>query len=432
MGCGRRRTGWRTGMPHLCSAADRHRWWRPRRSADEGGTPVDGGRPDAALHASEDGGVHSAVLRTHEELESLRGEWQQLYAACPTATPFLAHAWVAAWARAYCPAGSLRVVVVRSSGRLVAAVPLCLVRRRGWPALVPLGAGISDYTDILLAENSTAVRAAVTAALLAEPGWRLLELPELRPDAVALDWTVEWPGRTTRLPAATSLELPGVPLDALLQRLPSRTASVIRRKLRRSDALGIATAQVPAERTAEAIAEMLRLHEEQWRGRGINAEHLTVRFREHLTRAVPQLVADGQAVVLEHRLDGALVASQVGLLGQDLLGYYLAGISPGLKEQIDVASLLIRADVELTVAHGFSRYSLMRGEEDYKLRWRPERIEHTRLICARPGVLGAAGYPTMLRVKRDVERCLRAARGLARSSALVATLRSLRGRATAR
>ncbi len=377
--------------------------------------------------------MHSAVLRTHEKLERLRGEWRQLYEACPTATPFLAHAWVAAWARAYCPPGSLRVVVVRSSGRLVAAVPLCLVRRRGWPALVPLGAGISDYTDILLAENTAAVRDTVTAALLAEPGWRLLELPELRPDAVALDWTAEWPGRTTRLPGAVSLELPGVPFDALLQRLPSRTASVIRRKLRKSDALGIVTAQVPAERTAEAVAAMLRLHEEQWRGRGINPEHLSARFAEHLTRALPQLVADGQAVVLEHRLDGALVAGQVGLVGHDLLGYYLAGISPRLKEQVDVASLLIRADVEVTVAHGLSRYSLMRGEEDYKLRWRPEWIEHTRLICARPGVLGAAGYPTMLRAKQNLGRRLRAARRLpTRGTALVTALRSLHRRATAR
>ncbi|TFV62349.1 GNAT family N-acetyltransferase [Geodermatophilus sp. DF01-2] len=313
----------------------------------------------------------------------------------------------------------------------MAAVPLCLVRRRGWPALVPLGAGISDYTDVLLTENTAAIRDVLTTALLAEPGWRLLELPELRPDALALHWTAEWPGRVTQMPGATSLELPGVPLDVLLARLPGRTASVIRRKLRKTDALGVVSSQVPVERTVDAVTAMLKLHEEQWRGRGINAEHLTRRFVEHLTGALPQMVADGQAVVVEHRLDGEMLGSQVNLVGHDLLGYYLAGISPRLKERIDVASLLIRGDVEMTVEHGLCRYSLMRGEEDYKLRWRPERIEHTRLICARPGIVGAAGYPAMLRAKQTLQGWIRTARRLPTSrTALVTALRSIRGAAT--
>ncbi len=224
----------------------------------------------------------------------------------------------------------------------------------------------------------------LTEALLGEPGWHVVDLAQLRPDAAARAWVETWPGPTTSLADAVSLELPAVSLEELLARVPARTANGLRRKLRKTDALDIDIRTVPAETAAEAVDALLRLHEEQWRGRGINPEHLTPRFSAHLNEAVPRMVAEGQALVVQSRLDGELLESHIDLLGRQFLGHYLAGISPRLKALIDVSSLLVREDLALTVAAGLPRYSMLRGQEDYKLRWRPEEVSATRLLLGRP------------------------------------------------
>ena len=363
------------------------------------------------------GDLETEVVTDQARFDELAHEWDRLYAQCPAATPFQTHAWTAAWARAYCPPGRLRVVVVRAGGQMVAAAPLQLVRRGPWPVLVPLGGQITDFTDLLLGEPSGAAAAALTRALLGLPGWRLVDLPQLRPDAVALAWSHTWPGRVTRLAGAVSLELPARPLPELIAQLPKRTAGVIRRKLKKIDAAGVRASTVAPAAVPGAVADMLRLHEEQWRGRGITPEHLTPRFATHLTEAISRMVARGQAMVVTYDLDGELVVVQLELVGTRFLGYYLAGISPRLRERIDTATLLVRNDIRLTLDAGLPRYSMMRGEEEYKLRWRPERVEHTRAVLSRPGLLGGAGLPALTAARAAVV-------ARAKRSARVRTLRA--------
>lgn len=338
-------------------------------------------------------GTERAVLREHDELDAVAGEWDALHAACG-ATPFQAHAWVSAWARAYVPAGRLRVAVVRSDGRLVAAAPLHLTRRGPWAVLSPLGGAITDVTDLLIADPTAGT--ALAATLLADPGWHVLDLPELRPGSAAHACAATWPGRVTRLPASSCLELPALPVPELLARLPGRTANTMRRKLRKVDAAGVAVRAVAPDEVPAAVDRLLALHEQQWAGRGGNPEHRTARFRAHLTVALPPMVAAGTSELVEYRLDGELVLAQILLLGPEDVAYYLAGIAPRLRERVDTAALLVRHDVELAVARGRTRYSMLRGQEDYKFRWRPDAVVQERLLLARPGPV-AAGYPLVVR-----------------------------------
>ncbi|WP_448611158.1 GNAT family N-acetyltransferase [Geodermatophilus sp. URMC 60] len=354
------------------------------------------------------GGFEVSVVRDQVDLDALAADWARLYAACPSATPFQSHAWSAAWARAYVPPGRLRVFVIRSTGGLVAVAPLYLTRRGPWSVLALLGGDISDFLDVLVCEGRSDVWPVLTAALLKEPGWHVVDLAQLRPEAAARVWAETWPGRTTSLEDAVSLELPGLSLQELLARVPARTANVLRRKLRRSDALDIGIRTVPTKGVAEAVDVLLRLHEEQWRGRGINPEHLRRRFAAHLGEALPRMVAEGQAHVVQSVLDGEVLASHVDLLGRQLLGHYLAGISPRLKERIDVSSLLIREDAALTVAAGLPRYSMLRGREDYKLRWRPEEVVSGRMLLCRPASLHAGVLPELAQARTVAVRFVNA------------------------
>jgi CelD/BcsL family acetyltransferase involved in cellulose biosynthesis len=338
-------------------------------------------------HSGADPEMQVSVIGDAAAFDALAEEWDALWQRCPAATPFQTHAWLIGYIRAYVGNGRISVVVVRQGRRLVAAAALRRVRRGLVPVLVPLGGRISDFTDVLVDPAVPAAATRLATGIARLPGWSVLDLPEVLPGAAAQAWAQSWPGRVHRMPGSVSLELPAGDLTTVLARLPARTASTLRRKLRKIDAADIERTEIGAEDVPRAVAELLTLHEAQWVGRRGNPEHLRPRFRRHLTGALTGMVARGQAVVVEYRLAGRLVAAQIDLVGHRSLAYYLAGISPDLRERIDTAALIVRGDLELAQRLGRSEYSMLRGREHYKFRWRPIEVSATRLVLARPGGL---------------------------------------------
>jgi CelD/BcsL family acetyltransferase involved in cellulose biosynthesis len=375
--------------------------------------------------------AHPAVVHDHTRFDALAGAWDDLWARCSSATPFQAHAWTSAWARAYVPAGQLAVVTVWDDDVLVAAAALHRVRRGPVPVLVPLGGDLSDHTDVLVDPRVPDAGPRLVRALLQVPRWRLVDLPEVLPDGAALDWAQHWPGPVRRATGSLNRELPALPVTDVLARLPARTAGTLRRKLRKIERLGVQATEVTPDQVPQATRDLIRLHAAQWAGRRGNPEHLTDRFRRHLVDALPPMIERGQAVFVEYRLDGELVASEVDLVGHEQLAYYLAGISPALRQHIDTAVLLVSSALDRATRLQKQEYSFLRGLEDYKLRWRPDEVQATRVLLARPGLLGSAGYFTVTAVcSATLALARRVLRGRARdvARAVMHALRVLRTR----
>jgi CelD/BcsL family acetyltransferase involved in cellulose biosynthesis len=328
-------------------------------------------------------------------------EWDELHRRTPTATAFQRSAWLAAWWRSY-GAGELRVLTVRRGGRLVGGAALMLERRRGTRVLSPVGRGLSDITELLATplgeggEVDEVVRE-LAEALHAATGWDVLDLPEIRPEGVADRLARCWAGRCWRTPASVCLQLSGRPFDDLLLELPSKTRGTIRRKVRIIDGAGLAARTAAAHEIADAIETLLRLHELQWRGRGGNPEHLTPRFAALLRTAVSELAHSGEARVELYTLDGRVQAADLLLVDRSSVGAYLVGVDPQLRDRVDVATLLVRHNLAITAALGRQRLDLMRGEEDYKARWRPARVEQERVLLARSSGPAAAAYVSLIR-----------------------------------
>lgn len=349
---------------------------------------LQGAGPDRAYSEASRATVVSGLAG----FDALAAAWDDLWRRSPAATAFSSHAWCSAWARAYVPEGQLAVVTVWDADVLVAVAPLHRTRRGPVPVLALLGGPLSDSSDVLLDPQVPDAGPRLARALAQVPGWRVLDLPEVLPGSAAERWTQLWPGRVRRSPSSLNLELPVLPRTDLLARLPSRTAGTLRRKLKKVDKLGIERVELPPADVPGAVAELIRLHEAQWAGRRGNPEHLTERFRTFLTGALPAMVARGQAVVVEYRLDGRVMAGEVDLVGHRQLAYYLAGIDPDLREHIDTSVLLVGGALALAERLELPRYSFLRGDEDYKLRWRPDHVTAERVLLARPGLLGSAGY----------------------------------------
>ena len=341
------------------------------------------------------------MVRDETALTSLAREWDELYDRCSTATAFLSSAWLFSWWLSYGRPGRLFIVLVRRAGQLVAAAPLMRDRRFGITVLSPLGVGVSDFTDVLIDDSCVREAAGHLARELTElGGWRVIDLPEVPGSAATAHLVDAWPGSTWRVGGSVCLELPAGAMKELIASLPKKTAHTRRKKQRRIDAAGLMTSEVGPDAAGEAVATLLLLHRQQWRCRGMNPEHGRSRFAEHLAEAVPRMVGRSQAHLLEYRLDGEVVAVHLVLDGHNLLGAYLYGLRPDLRGRIDVAQLFLGTNLDLAQRVGRPTLSLLRGDEPYKRRWRPEEKRNHRVLLAAEGDFPATAYATTVCVHR--------------------------------
>jgi len=332
-------------------------------------------------------GLSVTLCRDAGRFAELRPEWDALQRRCATATPFQSHAWLHSWWLSYGTNGRLRVVLARRDRRLIAAAALLLVHRP-MPLLVPMGGRISDFSDILVDDDDpNGAIIALERGLHRAAAHAVIDLREVKPGAAAERLYESWTGARGRLTDSVTMELPAAHIDDLVKRLPSSRAQRVRAKLRRIDALNFEDHTVTEHEVPGAVDHLLRLHELQWRGRGVNVEHLRPRFAEHLVRATRQMVRDGEAALTEYRLDGEVVAANVTLHSGHLAGGYLYGAHPGLREKkVDVATMLLRRDAHRAASTGRRVLSLLRGAEPYKNHWRPETVTNQRLLLSRTGL----------------------------------------------
>lgn len=345
-------------------------------------------------------GWRAGVRHTDDALDELAQDWEQLYARCPNATPFQTRAWLTGWWRAYGRPGALRLVTVRRDEELVALGAFHLSRRLGMPVLVPLAEGLSDWTDVLVdpAHEHQALDALATA-LLAEPGWQVLDLPEVRASAAALRLAQRWPGTVRRETGSMCADMPAAPFDAVVGAIPNSSArQSMRRSVRKMDAGGLTETALESAEVSRGVRRLLALHEEQWRERGgMTPEHGRPRFARFLIAAAPDMVARGQATLTAYAVGGDVVAVNLMIVGQDVVGGYLYGALPGLFGRFNVTAMLMRTALSTATERGAATFSMLRGRETYKSTWQAAEAPNQRLVLGRPGRPHAAAYARALR-----------------------------------
>jgi CelD/BcsL family acetyltransferase involved in cellulose biosynthesis len=353
-------------------------------------------------------GWSAEVRHNDDAFDDLEGDWSDLVSRYAAATPFQSYAWLRSWWRAYGRPGALRLALVRHDGRLVAAAPLTLRHRAGCPVLAPLGEPFADFTDVLVADDQAGAASRLAGALLRQPDWQAVDLPEVRPGSAAgTRLAPAWPGRRWRTPASLCLELPASEMADLVRDLPAHSRKTVRRRLNQLDRSGIEVREVEPADAARATADLLRLHARQWQGRGGNPEHLTGRFREFLATAAGDMLADGSATLFEYRFEGRLTASSLVLVGRELAGGYLYGAEPELRERVDVTTMLLADVLPLALRRGCPTMSMLRGAEEHKRRWRPAESQHEGLLLARPGSARGAAYGAGVSAMRRARRTAR-------------------------
>lgn len=298
-----------------------------------------------------------ALLREDAAVLALRPEWEALFARAQ-ATPFQSPAWLLPWWGVF-GTGEPRVATCRdANGRLLGVLPLYCLRAEA--KLLPIGAGISDYLDVLLdplAPPGTAARLLDAAMSCDTLPCHLIELS---------------PGSPLRSTDAMPSETcPVLPLMAELRlSIPARQHRKLRMSRNRAAEIGGYAIERATPGTAATMFDHLtRLHGAYWRSRGEPGVLDDPAIQAFHAAAIPALLQAGLLRMESITLAGRVAAVIYALIDHaHRIHFYLSGFDEDFARE-SPGTLLLGAMLEQAIAEGRREAHFLRGEEAYKFAW---------------------------------------------------------------
>jgi CelD/BcsL family acetyltransferase involved in cellulose biosynthesis len=253
---------------------------------------------------------------------------------------------------------------VREGKDLVGLYPT-FVTSGPWRTLRAMGTGPSDYLHPLARVGCEAdVAKALEPALREFKGVDLLDLHGIRDDQPLGTMTTDDQAR------CLVLDLPPT-YDAFLTSLGKSLRYDVRRLDKGLFKEGEARIDsYPPGNIREGMNVLLELHRARWRAKRLPGAFVgrLVPFQRAWTEAAAKrgwlwlsvLQVKGEPI-------GALYAMTVG----KQVFYYQAGFAP-LEGSISPGTLLVAHTVRRAIEEGKTRFDFLRGDEDYKRRWKPQ------------------------------------------------------------
>lgn len=334
--------------------------------------------------------LRAGLIDGVESFERLRPEWEALADASAGATPFQTYEWAATWWRHFGGSRRPHLIAVREGSDLVGLAPLAL-SRFPWRVLRAIGTGVSDYLHPLARDGYAApVSDSIRSHLR---------------DLTDVDY-VDWHGLRETEPLAGGLlrarpqvadlcpvlQLPAT-WDVYLRGLSKSLRYEARRMEKGPYADGSArihTATTPAD-ARRFLGALFDLHARRWKRRGLPGAFSRRRVQRFHEDYVALAAATGRLrlSVLEH--DGAPIGAIYAMRSGQGTFFYQSGFDPEAKA-LSPGTVLVAASIRRAIEDGCAEFDFLRGEEAYKLRWRPQRVERNFRIVEplRSGMCRAA------------------------------------------
>jgi len=305
--------------------------------------------------------VVAEVVTGEAGLAALWKEWEMLWRRVPGALPFLSPAWLEPWWRTF-GSGAPAVAVLRRGEEPVGILPLYRLEQK----LLPMGVGISDYFDVLLAPGLPPDAAdLLLAAALGAGGAPRCDLPELVSGARL---------RTVSPPSGWREEAWGGPPCPVLRlhpqpEIPKGMQRDLRQARNRAKRRGGWEIVRAGDADPTPLLEVLvRLHGARWRARGkpgVLADCHVLGFHQH---AAPALLRADLLRLEAVRLRGAVAAVIYALLGKERIYFYLSGFDSAFSFE-SPGTILLGHMIEQAAREGRHEAHFLRGGEAYKYAW---------------------------------------------------------------
>ncbi|MGE0372608.1 MAG: GNAT family N-acetyltransferase [Gammaproteobacteria bacterium] len=301
------------------------------------------------------------VVADDAGLAALWPDWASLWRSAPGASPFLSPAWLRPWWNVF---GNGRPVVagLRRAGRLLGLLPLYRLEGK----LLPIGVGISDYHDALIAPDAppdTASRL-LAAALHATDAERC-DLPDL-PEGAWLRDVAAPPGWAARDWACLPCPVLSLVPEPAIPKTMRRDIRQARHRAERAG--GWSVQRADAAGFPALLDALIRLHQARWTGRGEEGVLADPRVQDFHRAAGPALLEDGLLRLEALHLRGRIAAVTYALLAERRICFYLGGFDPALGFE-SPGTILMAHMIEEAAREGRQEADFLRGGERYKYAW---------------------------------------------------------------
>ena len=357
------------------------------------------------------------VVRGVDGFQALRRDWEALFDAQPSASPFMSYDWMAAWQATIGVGGQPVIVCARDAGRLVGLLALS---ERTSPVMGMPVRRLSFMGERLVAADGLDVLAhpgcarPATAAMvegLATQPIDLLALDGLPADSAMLQ-LLAWQlgGDTQRAyTLATHQICPYLDLRAGWEEVLSRSRRPHQfgRLLRNLAGLhGFESRAITEPGLAGAALErLLALHDRRWAAQGGSDAMTRPSIRDFHRRVVPALAERGMVRFEELWVEGDCRATYYGFTRGDHYWLYQTGYDPSWARK-SVAFVRMGLSIKEAVDRGVRFYDFLRGTETYKFDWAlGARVTlKVEAVGARPAArLLATGRQLRAAVEKGVE-----------------------------
>ena len=340
------------------------------------------------------------VVTETRGFESLRAEWTALVDRCPQATVFQSFEWLYTWWGELGSSGlgrSLHILTIRDEDSSLVGLAPMMKSRSLMSRLSFLGAGVSDYHDVIAEpDRGPQVCAAIYRFLASSKAWHIADFSQLREGSLLRANPPEKESRLVWqdfvLERCPYLQFPTEPTaeaqwQTLLKQYSRKMRSHIgyyERKLRALYEVEIGFID-EANRIDEAMSALFELHRRRWNKRWMPGVLGGASMQQFHRRVAREFVARGYLRLHYIKLDGEYQALLYCFAFHDRTCYYQGGFEPTLA-RLSLGSVLTASSIRQAIEEGRSEFDFLRGDEPYKQRWTQGQARfNARRLVARSG-----------------------------------------------
>jgi len=314
--------------------------------------------------------ISQQVLHSIEEMQSLTPEWSALWRACPSATPFQSPEWLMPWTRHLFKGGQILMLTIRDGEDLIGLAPL-FCWGTAERTISFLGAGISDYGDLLFApgREGDCVSAVQQFLVDEQANWDVLDLQELRSGSGLL---------SLQSAKEECSVCPVLDLQTYPDSMDSKHKVDVRRagnKLRKQGDLDFVA--------AASLDEFFHLYQLRW---GTMDSDLRLFY----TDSASALAGSGLLRLCSIRIAGKAAAAIFAFTAHKTLYCYLSAFDSAMSKQ-SPGAVLLGWLIDQAISEGMKEVDFLRDNEAYKYLWGArDRISY-KLHTRNARALGSAG-----------------------------------------
>jgi len=332
-----------------------------------------------------DSNIQVKQIKDVEAFAQLKADWQQLLSVSPVQSAFLTWEWLYAWWKINHENRELWIIAAWRDSQLVAIAPLMIETRSSViRVLTNIGTPQADVCGFIHASGDQQVVDILIEHISANKSqWDILELNELRKDWFTKHAVSEKLANAGLLTITSDnphyyIELQGGSWDKYSERLAKKFRHNLRRAIRLAEEIGPVTLHhyQGKEVDWDVFKTIIEINKNSHYPRLANSPN-----EQALIREVLHSMADDQRLVLYIlAVNNQPVAYEYGFRNGTQFEDWRSGFdTTSLPSNLSIGKALAMKVVQACITAEFTEIDFLRGDEAYKLEWRPLARDFTQI-----------------------------------------------------